>query len=92
MSRRQQSAANLRKDFRRRCLITASFLVAGACILLGRSVQLQLSDQAFLNDQADARQIRHAALSAHRGTLTDRQGEPLAVSTPVDSVHFGAQL
>jgi cell division protein FtsI (penicillin-binding protein 3) len=86
MSRRQQSAANLRKAFRRRCLITTSLLVAGACILLGRSVQLQLSDQAFLNDQADARQIRHAALSAHRGDLTDRQGEPLAVSTPVDSV------
>jgi cell division protein FtsI (penicillin-binding protein 3) len=49
-------------------------------------VQLQLFDQAFLNDQADARQIRHATLSANRGTITDRNGEPLAVSTPVDSV------
>jgi cell division protein FtsI (penicillin-binding protein 3) len=54
--------------------------------LLGRSVQLQLFDQSFLNSQADARQIRYATLSAHRGSITDRQGEALAVSTPVDSV------
>ena len=45
-----------------------------------------LYDQAFLNNQADARQIRHATLSANRGSITDRNGEPLAVSTPVDSV------
>jgi cell division protein FtsI (penicillin-binding protein 3) len=86
MSHRKKSVADFRKRYRRRCMVAAVFLLAGAGILLGRAVQLQLSDQTFLNDQADARQIRNATLSAHRGTLTDRQGEPLAVSTPVDSV------
>ena len=86
MSRRKKSVADFRKLYRRRCMVAAVFLLAGAGVLLGRAVQLQLSDQVFLNDQADARQIRSATLSAHRGTLTDRQGEPLAVSTPVDSV------
>jgi cell division protein FtsI (penicillin-binding protein 3) len=86
MSRRKKSVADFRKLYRRRCMVAAVFLLAGAGVLLGRAVQLQLSDQVFLNDQADARQIRNATLSAHRGTLTDRQGEPLAVSTPVDSV------
>ena len=86
MSRRKKSVADFRKLYRRRCMVAAVFLLAGAGALLGRAVQLQLSDQVFLNDQADARQIRSATLSAHRGTLSDRQGEPLAVSTPVDSV------
>ncbi|MGI9291862.1 MAG: peptidoglycan D,D-transpeptidase FtsI family protein [Gammaproteobacteria bacterium] len=86
MSRRKQSNATQRKVFRRRCQFTAVVLLVGASVLMGRTVQLQLSDQAFLSDQADARQIRNAALAAHRGSLTDRQGEPLAVSTPVDSV------
>ena len=53
---------------------------------MGRAVHLQVVDQAFLNNQADARHVRQATLAAHRGTITDRNGEPLAVSTPVDSV------
>ena len=30
--------------------------------------------------------MRVAEIAAHRGTITDRYGEPLAVSTPVDSL------
>ena len=86
MKPRKQSAVDRRKAFRLRCMIAASFLAIGATTLMARSVQLQLFDQTFLNDQADARQIRLATLSAHRGSITDRNGEPLAVSTPVDSV------
>jgi cell division protein FtsI (penicillin-binding protein 3) len=35
---------------------------------------------------ADVRHLRIAKLAAHRGVITDRNGEPLAVSTPVDSI------
>ncbi|MCP4001813.1 MAG: penicillin-binding protein 2 [Gammaproteobacteria bacterium] len=72
-------------------MIAAGFLALGATALMARSVQLQLFDQAFLNEQADARQIRHATISAHRGSITDRNGEVLAVSTPVDSVWVNPQ-
>ncbi|MBI3223368.1 MAG: penicillin-binding protein 2, partial [Nitrosomonadales bacterium] len=40
----------------------------------------------FLQKQGDARYGRVVEVSAHRGMLTDRNGEPLAVSTPVESV------
>ena len=86
MKHRKPSASDRRKLFRTRCMVAASCLAVGAVILLARSVQLQLYDQTFLNNQADARQIRHATLSAHRGNITDRNGEALAVSTPVDSI------
>ena len=63
----------------------ALFLLA-ALVLLGRAVHLQVLDRGFLSDQGDARHLRVAKISAHRGTITDRNGEPLAVSTPVDSI------
>jgi cell division protein FtsI (penicillin-binding protein 3) len=40
----------------------------------------------FLQNQGDARYLRIVPISAHRGMITDRHGEPLAISTPVDSV------
>jgi cell division protein FtsI (penicillin-binding protein 3) len=37
----------------------------------------------FLQGQGNARTVRTEELPAHRGVITDRHGEPLAVSTPV---------
>ena len=48
-----------------------------------RIVDLQVIDRDFLQDQGDARSVRHVPIPAHRGLITDRNGEPLAVSTPV---------
>jgi len=61
-------------------------MVLAAGGLLWRAVDLQLMDHGFLASQGDARFSRVVAIAAHRGTVTDRYGEPLAVSTPVDSV------
>ncbi|MGA8706082.1 MAG: penicillin-binding transpeptidase domain-containing protein, partial [Steroidobacteraceae bacterium] len=61
-------------------------LLLAALALIGRAVDLQLVDHPFLASQGDARFSRVAAIVAHRGNITDRNGEPLAVSTPVDSV------
>ncbi len=61
-------------------------LAACGVALLARSVYLQVIDQAFLEKQGDARILREARLSANRGMIVDRNGEPLAVSTPVDTV------
>src|SRR5262245_60656224 len=59
----------------------------GGCALEGRILYLQLVDKDFLAEQADDRHIRTVQIPAHRGSLTDRYGEPLAVSTPVDSIY-----
>ena len=64
----------------------------GACLgallatLLGRALYLQTVKQDFLQDQGSARYSRLLTLEANRGMITDRNGEPLAISTPVQSV------
>ena len=66
-------------------LVSVSFVLV-AVSLVARAVHLQVLDKDFLNEQADTRHLRTERISAHRGTITDRNGEPLAISTPVDSV------
>src|SRR3989338_3558178 len=61
-------------------------LLAGLTGLLGRGVYLQGIHDDFLQKKGDARYSRVIEVSAHRGMITDRNGEPLAVSTPVESV------
>lgn len=51
-----------------------------------RLVDLHVVDQEFLRKQGDVRTIRVEAIDAHRGMVTDRYGEPLAVSTPVETL------
>ncbi|MEK7992142.1 MAG: penicillin-binding protein 2 [Thiotrichaceae bacterium] len=55
-------------------------------ILMWRAIDLQVMHKQFLQDQGEARHLRTITLSAHRGMLLDRHGEPLAISTPVDSI------
>jgi len=58
-------------------------VVVVAAVLIGRVTLLQLVDRPFLQSQGDARTLRHETIPAHRGMITDRNGEPLAISTPV---------
>ncbi|MGR6454322.1 peptidoglycan D,D-transpeptidase FtsI family protein [Pseudomonas plecoglossicida] len=51
-----------------------------------RIIDLQVVDRDFLKGQGDARSLRHIPIPAHRGLITDRNGEPLAVSTPVTTL------
>ncbi|HEY6482852.1 MAG TPA: penicillin-binding transpeptidase domain-containing protein [Steroidobacteraceae bacterium] len=73
-------------SFRWRAYLLVGLLGSCAGGLLWRAVNLQLVDHSFLEKQGDARFSRVAQIAAHRGTITDRYGEPLAVSTPVDSI------
>ena len=54
--------------------------------LIARAVNLQVMETDFLQGQGKARYLREVKLASTRGVITDRNGEPLAVSTPVDSV------
>ena len=84
------SAYGARQDvassFRWRAILLLAILCASALALGWRAANLALRDHGFLASQGNARFTRVAAIAAHRGTITDRYGEPLAVSTPVDSV------
>jgi cell division protein FtsI (penicillin-binding protein 3) len=85
-SKRGKKSAEFERRFRIRLrLVALAFALVGLS-LAGRAVQLQFVDQAFLARQADARHLRVAGIPAHRGSITDRNGEPLAVSSPVDSI------
>jgi len=69
------------------------FLCMGlaAVSLVWRAVTLQVLDKEFLLTQGDARHLRVVSLPAHRGVIEDRNGEPLAISTPVESVWVNPQ-
>ncbi len=56
-----------------------------------RIIDLQVVDRDFLKGQGDARSVRHIPIPAHRGLITDRNGEPLAVSTPVTTLWANAK-
>jgi cell division protein FtsI (penicillin-binding protein 3) len=66
-------------------------VLLGAVGLVFRAVELQLVDHGFLAKQGDDRSMRVVKIAAHRGSITDRNGEPLAVSTPVDSIWVNPQ-
>ena len=72
-----------------------AILVAGMLLALGtlvwRAVSLQVLNKDFLQGQGQARHLRVVSLPAHRGMILDRQHEPLAVSTPVESVWVNPQ-
>ncbi|SFN37846.1 cell division protein FtsI (penicillin-binding protein 3) [Marinobacter pelagius] len=51
-----------------------------------RLVDLHVVDNEFLRKQGDVRTIRVETIDAHRGVISDRHGEPLAVSTPVQTI------
>ncbi len=63
--------------------LTLFALFALAITATGRIAWLHVVRHDFLAEQGDKRSLRHVPISAHRGTITDRNGEPLAVSTPM---------
>lgn len=65
-------------------------LVAGA--ITARMLSLYIDEQAFLQTQGDARTLRTVQVPAHRGIITDRNGEPLAVSAPVATIWADPKL
>jgi cell division protein FtsI (penicillin-binding protein 3) len=88
---RSKAIREFDRRFMRRLIVVAAMFVIGGSTLIARAVQLQLLDQEFLARQGDARHLRVAAIAAHRGMITDRHGEPLAVSSPVDSLWVNPQ-
>lgn len=70
--------------WRRRLLLIGILL--GFAGLFARGIYLQSLHKEFLQQKGDARYSRTLTLQAHRGKITDRNGELLAISSPVESV------
>ena len=75
-----------RYDLRNRLLLVGGALVLCSVSLVGRAAYVQLINSDFYQKEGDARFTRELAIPTSRGMITDRNGEPLAVSSPVESV------
>jgi cell division protein FtsI (penicillin-binding protein 3) len=69
-----------------RSRVALAALLAAFAVLVGRSVYLQSMKTGFLQEKGQARYARVLDVPATRGRITDRNGEALAISTPVKSV------
>ncbi len=69
---------------RRFFLMLALIFVIG--VLMLRAAWLEIYQQEMLQEKAGKRQNRVVSVAAYRGMITDRNGEPVAVSSPVESL------
>ncbi len=91
---RSRSAPRARSpwlDTRHRLYAVAAVLCLSTVALVVRAVDLQLIDKDFYQQQGDARFLREMPIATSRGMITDRHGEPIAVSTPVVSIWANPQ-
>jgi cell division protein FtsI (penicillin-binding protein 3) len=75
-----------RFNLRNRLLLVGGTLGLCSLALVGRAFDVQVYNNDFYLQQGDARSLREIPIPTSRGMITDRNGEPLAVSTPVESV------
>ena len=69
-----------------RMLMVGAGLGLCAVALVGRAAYVQLVNSDFYQRQGEARYLREVPIATSRGMITDRNGEPVAVSTPVASI------
>ena len=75
-----------------RRLTVATVFMLLATTLLAKTLDMQILSSEFFEQQGDARQLRTVSISAHRGDIVDRNGEPFAVSAPVNSIWVNPQV
>ena len=66
--------------------LVLSIMLVAMTLLAARAVYLQVWHSGYLQEQGNARYLRIVEDASHRGMILDRNGEPLAISTPVDCV------
>ena len=75
---------------RRLFLMLALISVIG--VLMLRAIWLEIFQQEMLQEKAGQRQTRVISIPAYRGMIVDRNGEPMAVSSPVKSLYSNPSL
>ena len=71
---------------RRRLSVVVCLLGLASLGLMARAFDIQVVRKDFYQEQGDARFLREVPIAVSRGTIFDRNGEPLAVSTPMVSI------
>lgn len=84
MSAEQEMQTRAARGWRLWLVFVLLLLIGGG--IVGKMMTLNFQDQAFLQQQGDKRVLRNAIIPAHRGVITDRNGQPLSVSAPVSTV------
>jgi cell division protein FtsI (penicillin-binding protein 3) len=69
-----------------RMSVVITFLVLCFGAIMVRAFDIQVKGKEFYKKQGDMRQIREIDHQVPRGTIFDRNGEPLAISTPMISI------
>lgn len=69
-----------------RSRLMALLILSSFAVLIGRSFYLQVLNNDFLQEKGESRYRRDLEISASRGRIADRNGDVLAVSTPMKSV------
>lgn len=72
--------------WRRSLIVLIGLIVVGFGVIAVRLVRLQLIDGQFLQEKAIAQQLADTKINAKRGSILDRNGEPLAESASVWTV------
>lgn len=67
-------------------VLVVSLLGLASVGLMARAFDLQVVRKTFYQKQGEARFLREVPIPVSRGTIFDRNGEPLAVSTPMVSI------
>ncbi len=78
-------------NLRQRLLWVGVGLGLCSVTLVGRAAYVQLVNSDFYQRQGEARYLREVPIPTSRGMITDRNGEPVAVSTPVASIWVNPQ-
>ncbi len=78
-------------NLRGRLMLVGTTLALCSVTLIGRAAYVQLINSDFYQRQGEARYLRELPIAVSRGMITDRNGEPLAVSTPVESIWVNPQ-
>lgn len=76
----------------RRSAVVVTLLAISTVFLSWRAIELHILNKDFLQGQGENRYLRVVSVPAHRGKITDRYGEPLAISTPIESVWADPRL
>jgi len=82
MKKTKNNLSIIRNRFIFLCFILSSLII----VLLARSFYLQYIEADFLSTQGDKKHIKTFTIPSNRGTIYDRNQNPLAVSIPVNNL------
>ncbi|HFC29993.1 MAG TPA: penicillin-binding protein 2, partial [Oceanospirillales bacterium] len=89
---KKSSNKTMNININRRISIVVAFLVLCFSVIVVQAFSIQIKGKDFYTKQGDKRQIRDIEIFVPRGTIYDRNGEPLAISSPMVSIGINPSI